>query len=492
VVDPADGIEELTDPLLGVDLVRLSWDASWATTRDLDLEHLTVHGNLLPIVAGAAVPPWSDDPATFVIREAHDAWTWGTHAVEREARPLSAGSQSSCVEPTEDSVERTVALLWSLAGTDEQRLCWVPEDEDAIGDDADLSTLGRSQQPEVWLAEEIDDDSPLVTWTWRRSLLGSPSSTAGDTHYTLDDGLWEEVVRYWRDDPEPIRHIDYRTGEGYTIRFGDGELGLSPPRGRTFHVRFRLGGGESGNLPAEREFTLTQPGGTPIAVTAINPAPITNGLEPETIAAAKRDAPEAWKSSALRAVTTDDYASALERLEEVDRAGAALRWTGSWYTLFATPDPVGTVTLTDATRDVVEAQLERFRQAGRQAFVRDPVYAWLDLRLKVCVDERRYRGEVEAEIREALVGTTNEAGFFDPDAWTFGDTLHRSALEAAIHAVPGVKSVESIEIRRRGFFDWQELAPEGLEVEDNVVIGVSDDPEHPERGSLEFEMEGGA
>lgn len=493
VVDPATGIEELTDPLLvGVDLVRLSWDEAWATTRDLDLEHLTVHGNVIPIVAGAAVPPWSDAPATFVIRKAEEAWTWGTHAVEREARPLSTASAAPCAEATDGSTARTVAFSWSLAGTDQQRLCWVPADEQAIGEDADPSTLGRAQRPEVWLAEQPDEDSPLVTWTWRRSLLGSPSSTAVDTHYTLDDGLWEEVVRYWRDAPEPIRHIDYRTGEGSTIRFGDGELGLSPPRGRTFHVRFRLGGGERGNLPAGRAFTLTHPNGTSLAVTATNPTPITNGLEPETLAAAKRDAPEAWKSSALRAVTTDDYARALERLEEVDRAGAALRWTGSWPTLFATPDPVGTVTLTKATRGVVEAQLERFRQAGRQAFVRDPVYAWLDLRLKVCVDERRYRGEVEAEIRAALVGTTNVAGFFAPASWTFGDPLHRSALEAAIHAVPGVRSVESIEVRRRGFFDWQALAPEGLEVEDDVVIGLSDDPEHPERGSLELELEGGA
>ncbi len=193
-----------------------------------------------------------------------------------------------------------------------------------------------------------------------------------------------------------------------------------------------------------------------------------------------------------RAVTKEDYEEALERLDEVDRAGAEVRWTGSWHTVFATPDPAGRVTLDDTTREAVTAQLERFRLAGREAHVQDPIYAWLDLKLTICVSPSRYRGQVEAEIRDALVGPDGASGFFAPDRWTFGDTLYRSALEEAIHAVPGVEAVRAVEVRRRGFFDWQPLDPQGLEVESNVVIGVSNDPLHPERGSLEFIMEGGA
>jgi hypothetical protein len=112
--------------------------------------------------------------------------------------------------------------------------------------------------------------------------------------------------------------------------------------------------------------------------------------------------------------------------------------------------------------------------------------------LTICVSPSRYRGQVEAAIRDALVGARGSSGFFAADRWTFGDTLHRSALDAAIHAVPGVEAVRGIEVRRRGFFDWQPLDPQGLMVEGNAVIGVSNDPLHPERGSLEFVMEGGA
>ena len=34
-------------------------------------------------------------------------------------------------------------------------------------------------------------------------------------------------------------------------------------------------------------------------------------------------------------------------------------------------------------------------------------------------------------------------GFFHPDEWTFGQALHRSAIEGRIHRVAGIKHVVS-------------------------------------------------
>ncbi len=77
-------------------------------------------------------------------------------------------------------------------------------------------------------------------------------------------------------------------------------------------------------------------------------------------------------------------------------------------------------------------------------------------------------------------------------AFTFGTSLIRSRLEALIQAVPGVRGVETITIRRRGWFDWRLFSELVFEVGVDEVIRVENDPLFPARGSLRLIMEGGA
>ena len=149
------------------------------------------------------------------------------------------------------------------------------------------------------------------------------------------------------------------------------------------------------------------------------------------------------------------------------------------------------MTLTPGHRDDAEAQLERFRQAGREVHVLDPEYAWIDLRITVCVEPASYRADVQERVVKVLFGR-GAGGFFDPDNFSFGDPLRRSALYAAIQGVPGVRAVEGIQVRRRGHFDWREFSEESLTVGLNEVIGLANDPLYPERGAVTFTMEGGA
>ncbi|NOG51770.1 MAG: hypothetical protein HND48_21825 [Chloroflexi bacterium] len=85
-------------------------------------------------------------------------------------------------------------------------------------------------------------------------------------------------------------------------------------------------------------------------------------------------------------------------------------------------------------------------------------------------------------------------GIFSPDNFTFGTRLYRGALEAAIAAVPGVRAVESIEYRRRGWFDWQEFAPASTYYDPGIdtIIRVQHDALYPERGTLRVSVRGGA
>ena len=55
----------------------------------------------------------------------------------------------------------------------------------------------------------------------------------------------------------------------------------------------------------------------------------------------------------------------------------------------------------------------------------------------------------------------------------------------------GVKAVEKILIRWRGWFDWRVFKELTFKVAPNELIRLANDPRFPDRGSLKIIMEGG-
>lgn len=458
VKDKEDPVIE--DPATGqppLKITHLVWEEAQALPFEMDMAVLNVRANLVPLTAGET------KQEHIIIGPTDDAQE-RPEAVERE------GPNGS------------IAYLFSLPGSKSRGLIWVGEKP-------------RRARPELHLLEMELQAGAYVEkhlWQWQRSLLGMNSSQRYDRHFTVDDGVWERVVGYQRNGQEVV-HIDYATGTGSTIRFGDGEFGLIPPEGTVFKVTYRLGNGRRGNVPAD-SITGFDPSLSFVqAVT--NPLAVTNGLDPETPQDVRQLAPEAFRGVTYRAVRPEDYAEAAERLAWVQHAGATFRWTGSWLSAFVTPDPRGAVVVTDTQREELQDQLDRFRQAGREAHTCEPRYANLDLEIAVCVQPHAFRGETKEAVLEALLGKNSirlQTAFFSPDNFTFGTPLRRSALEAAIQAVPGVRAVKGMKIHRRGWFDWRGFMEPAYEVRLDEVIRVENDPLHPERGSLKLFMEGGA
>ena len=98
-------------------------------------------------------------------------------------------------------------------------------------------------------------------------------------------------------------------------------------------------------------------------------------------------------------------------------------------------------------------------------------------------------------VLEALFGRSGVrplVGFFSPDKWTFGDPLERARLEARIQEVPGVRAVEDIYIRRRGWFATRLFDELVYSVAADEIIRVENNPVLPERGAVRLVMEGGA
>jgi len=452
-------VEDTEDPVFNEDITLLAWGEEHALVFEVDMTVLEIHGNLVPATAGKTEEQLfviGADPDDLTVPDEEKAKI--TRAVERE------GPNGS------------VIYLLTLPDPDSEGLVW-------LGDDP------QDARPEI-LLEEVEFDGsdwlPVTgkSWDWKRSFLGSPSSQPYDRDFILDDGTWQRVVGYRRIGEE-IEHIDYASGEGNTIRFGDGEFGLVPAEGTIFRATYRLGNGRQSNLPAD---SITGFDSTLIE-SLTNPLPADNGEDAETPTEVRQLAPEAFRSITYRAVRPEDYAEAAERLAWVQRAGASFRWTGSWLSAFVTPDPKGAVTVSESQRSEIVDQLDRFRQAGREAYMFDPKYANLDLEITVCVEPYAYRGEVKEIVLEALFG---ESGFFSPDNFTFGDPLDRSELEAAIQDVPGVRAVKGMKIRRRGWFGWRNFTELYYEVGMDEIVRVENDPIHPGRGTVRLVMEGGA
>ena len=447
--------DDRTDAVLATNITRLLWESEQATPFEIDLTVLEVHGNLIPATAGQ----------THTQR-----FTIGP-SVDQADRP-------STVERS--GPNDALAHLFSLPGSDREQLVW-------LGDKPETA------EPEVRITSRVLGLGSWVIvnqWDWTRALLGTRSAQPEDMVFTLDDGFWRRVVGYQRIGGE-IVHRDYATDLGNTVRFGDGEFGLIPPDGTVFQADFRLGGGLRSNVSAGTLTVCT----LPIVNRVTNPLAAENGVDPEPSSQIRQLAPEAFRSVTFRAVRPEDYAEAAERLTWVQRAGAAFRWTGSWLDVFVTPDPEGAFKVTEPQRIELAEQLDRFRQAGRPAYVLDPVYATLDLDITVCVATFAYRAEVEEQVLVALFGKTGVRpirGFFDPDNFTFGVPLERSRLEEVIQEIPGVRAVEDILIRRRGWFPRRLLSELVFRVADNELIRVENNKLLPERGSVKLHMKGGA
>jgi hypothetical protein len=314
-----------------------------------------------------------------------------------------------------------------------------------------------------------------TAWTAQRDLL---ASSGDDRHFVA------EV------DDEGRAHL----------RFGDGDLGCQPEPGTTFTATYRVGNGTAGNVGAESishiVFRERQSGAN---LQARNPLPAQGGVDPEPVGEVKLLAPHAFRNRRERAITADDYAHLAERAAAehalgVQRAAAALRWTGSWYEAQVAIDPAGTQEATPEMLDRIAGHLHRYRRMGHDLDVRPARHVPLDIELHVCVLPHYLRGHVEAALLEVFsnrVFPDGRRGFFHPDNLTFGTGIFLSQLVAAAQAVAGVESVQVTRLQRLDEGDNGEIASGVLPLGPTEIAQLDNDPNFPERGKLTLVMGGG-
>ena len=339
--------------------------------------------------------------------------------------------------------------------------------------------------------------TPVGGGTPARSTLVVDVRSAGSTR------RWSERIDLVESQGSD-EHFVVETDEGQrsTLRFGDGVNGASLPDDAEVTCRYQSGQGVAGNVGADR-LVLSN-----VALEAVwNPFDIGGGLEPERRDDIVRRAPEAYRTVQKRAVTLADYAAAAEAVEGVSHAAARYGWCGSWRSVRVAIDPVGGGPMYGALVQRLHSALDALRLIGDDIEIRNPAYVPLDIALVVCADPRYWiedlRAELEAEFSD---GWTRDGrrGFFHPDAWTFGQSLHASQLIGRAMAVTGIASVLRASMRRfdRGaggalatvqvdaaalpLSDAATLAIGGFE-----ILVVANDPDRLESGRIRFDIRGG-
>jgi len=367
----------------------------------------------------------------------------------------------------------------------------------------DLAAWNGSLPLPLALSEELTNDlnALLQTWTVERDLL---ESGPNDRNFVVE--------------------MD-NNGYGH-VRFGDGVCGYQPDAGTQFRATYRVGNGTQGNVGAEtityivlREETLSG-----VNILPRNPLPASGGTDPESIDDVKQLAPYAFRSQLERAITAADYASIAadneRRLEaratleaedsaictatftQLQRAQAALRWTGSWYTALVALDPMSEETSPPELIDEVSLYLEPYRRMGYDLLVSGAEYVPLKVSITVCALPDYLRGDVEGAVLAVLgngVLPDGTLGFFNPNNLTFGGGVYVSQLVATVQAVAGVQNVIVTELER---FEISGLVSspqydDALPLNAALLLGpfeiaqLDNDPSFPEHGQLVLNMEGG-
>lgn len=276
-----------------------------------------------------------------------------------------------------------------------------------------------------------------------------------------------------------------------TLRFGDNVNGQAPAEGTSFVAAYRVGNGTAGNVGADSLVYLATADAR--IQSCRNPLPAAGGIDPETEDQIRRRAPQAFLTQE-RSINMGDYENVAELNPQVDRAVASLRWTGSWYTVFVAVEPEGGGNLSPALQQTLTASEELYRLAGQDLLLDSPQYVSLEIVLQICVDASYFQSHVQQSVLQVLgtgVLPNGTNGFFNPDNFTFGQTVYLSQIYAAVRLVPGVTTVTALTFQPQGMSTTAFLLAGEIKLGSLQVARLANDPNFPDHGQLTLLMQGG-
>ena len=271
----------------------------------------------------------------------------------------------------------------------------------------------------------------------------TPSGRRSTLLVRVAGALWSEVPSLYGATPRDRVYATRDDDAGRTtVMFGDGVEGARLPTGEhNVRATYRKGLGVVGNVRGGQLTTLlTRPLGV---VSVTNPEAAAGGQDPETLDAARRNAP-LTVLTLERAVSLRDYEDFARGFAGIAKAQAVWIATGSSRGVFisvagpagAAVEPAGT------SHQSLVGALRKYGDALVTLTVK--TYRGVTFRLSANVKVRpdMVAGDVVAGVRTTLTET------FGFDARDFGRPVSIDEVVATIHRVEGVEAVDVNVLRR--------------------------------------------
>jgi hypothetical protein len=303
---------------------------------------------------------------------------------------------------------------------------------------------------------------PPLTYTASSTATGADSSL----EVRVDGVAWREAPRLYGLGPADERYLVRRADDGtVSVIFGDGRQGARLPSGAENVVAtYRSGIGLAGMVKAGSLSLLMS---RPLGVREVtNPLPTSGAADPERRDDARRNAP--------LTVLAMERVVALQDVEDFGRAFAGIgkaaavplwrhgvRWVHLTVAAAApNPDPGGLITAmadhridpTAPLRTHLEQALESAKEPSLRIRVDTYQPVFFDLAAKVLIDPRYRWADVEAAVRDSLLGA------FAFERRSFGQPVSVSEVVTTIQSTPGVLFVDLDALHR---FDQAPSPPAG-------------------------------
>lgn len=327
-----------------------------------------------------------------------------------------------------------------------------------LATDADLtipagSTIGSvaaSEGVPASVTLGVSDGSPFQAY--KLQAAGIVHNRSQRTAIVSVDGEdWTEVSSFVLSGPGDRHHMVFRDElDRLTFVFGDGAKAVIPNNGLTIAVRYRVGGGRAGNVPAG---TIISPvdsvssGGVPVALAVINTTAGVGGLPRESLASIQRSAP-AFFATQDRAVSRGDFGAVAGAVSGALRARASRTHVNTVEVRIVPAGWTGAI-MDAALKASVEATLDVKRMVTDRVVVRtaDPVRPRITI--QVTVRDGRRRDAVKSAVIKVL------EALYAIGAHDFGGTdtapahLFLSDMIAAVDNVEGVDHLDVAMFTRR-------------------------------------------
>jgi len=271
----------------------------------------------------------------------------------------------------------------------------------------------------------------------------TPSGSQSTLEIRVNDLLWHEVPTLYGHGANERIYVTERQEDGPPIPvFGDGVTGARLPRGaNNVRARYRKGIGLVGRVKAGQLTTLLT---RPLGVKEVaNPTPASGADDPDSLAAAKQNAP-LTVLTLDRVVSLQDYEDYARSFPGLAKALATWTWQDLTRTVFLTiAGPDGETPDNKLIDDLTTA----LRSYG------DPHVQFTVLPYRPATFRITARVQIDSDhlVDKVLTAVTDQVtAVFSFETRRFAQPVEKSEVIAAIQSAPGVVAVDLDALYRSG------------------------------------------